>query len=147
MHGMQREGRAVNLYICKQGLGWFIDESGVFKMTEIDDLHIAVALIEKSFMGTKLEIKLEEKPKRLYKDRRSLRQEVHNILNSAEIPLSSEKILDRISDENKERRPLIRMLRKLCDDRLVIEESIEGLKKYSLVKWEFTHDSSLPPKT
>ena len=89
----------------------------------------------------------EEKPKRLYKDRKILRQEVHNILNSAEIPLSSEKILDRISDENKERRPLIRMLRKLCDDRLVIEESIEGLKKYSLVKWEFTHDSSLPPKT
>jgi len=81
----------------------------------------------------------EEKPKRLYKDRTSLRKEVYNILNSTEIPLSSEKILDRLSDQNKERRPLIRMLRNLCDDRLVAEESIEGLKKYSLVKFEFNH--------
>ena len=79
----------------------------------------------------------EENPKRLYKDRRSLRQEVYNILNSAEIPLSSEKILDRLSDHNKERRPLIRMLGKLCDERLIIKESIEGLRKYALIKLEF----------
>ena len=79
----------------------------------------------------------EEKPKRLYKDRNSLRQEVHNILNSAEVPLSSEKILDLLSDENKERKALIRMLGKLCDEGLIIKESVEGLRKYSLIKWEF----------
>ena len=81
----------------------------------------------------------EENPKRIYKDRSSLRQEIHNILNSAEVPISSEKILDLLSNENKERRALIRMLRKLCDDRLVKEESMEGLKKYSLIKVEFKH--------
>jgi len=79
----------------------------------------------------------EEKPKRIYKNRTSLRQEVHNILNSAEVPLSSEKILDLLSDENKERKALIRMLGKLCDERLIIKESVEGLRKYSLIKWEF----------
>ena len=79
----------------------------------------------------------EENPKRLYKDRRSLRQEVYNILNSAEVPLSSEKILDLLSDENKERKALIRMLGKLCNERLIIKESVEGLRKYSLIKLEF----------
>lgn len=93
------------------------------------DTYILISIAEQS----------EENPKRIYKDRSSLRQEIFDVLNKAEVPLYSEKILDRVSHENRERRPLIRMLRRLCDDRLVKEESIEGLKKYSLVKFEFNH--------
>jgi len=80
-----------------------------------------------------------EKPKRIYKNRGALRQEIYDILNLATSPISSEKILDRISKENAERRALLKNLRKMTDERLIRAESVDGLRKYSLNRAEFNH--------